>query len=112
MCLGMDVCKEKMEEIKAKDKISDVEEKMYTTLEMCYEFYLRGFTFGKMNLYESAATEFLMDEAHQQLIPPFTSIPGLGEAAAGVHCRAAEKPGIYFHRGAGRRLPQGVQGTY
>ena len=71
-----------MEEIKAKDQISDVEDKMYTTLEMCYEFYLRGFTFGKMNLYESAATAFLMDEAHGQLIPPFTSVPGLGEAAA------------------------------
>ena len=82
MCLGMDVCKAKMEEIKAKDQISDVEDKMYTTLEMCYEFYLRGFTFGKMNLYESAATAFLMDEAHGQLIPPFTSVPGLGEAAA------------------------------
>ena len=82
MCLGMDVCKEKMEEIRRKEKPTDVEEKMYTTLEMCYEFYLRGFTFGRMDIYRSAATEFLMDEEHKQLIPPFTSIPGLGEAAA------------------------------
>ena len=29
MCLGMDVCKAKMAEIKAKDKVSDVEDKMY-----------------------------------------------------------------------------------
>ena len=28
MCLGMDVCKAKMAEIKAKDKVSDVEDKM------------------------------------------------------------------------------------
>ena len=82
MCLGMDVCKEKMDEIRRKDNPSDVEEKMYTTLEMCYEFYLRGFSFARMDLYRSSATEFLMDEEKGQLIPPFTSIPGLGEAAA------------------------------
>ena len=82
MCLGMDVCKAKMAEIKAKDKVSDVEDKMYTTLEMCYEFYLRGFTFGKMDLYQSAAKDFLIVEDKKMLIPPFVSIPGLGEAAA------------------------------
>lgn len=82
MCLGMEVCKEKLLELKAKEKISDVEDKMIVTLEMCYEFYLRGYTFGKMNLYKSAATKFLMDEAQNLLIPPFTAIPGLGEAAA------------------------------
>ena len=82
MCLGMDVCKAKMAEIKAKDKVSDVEDKMYTTLEMCYEFYLRGFTFGKMDLYQSAAKDFIMVEDKKMLIPPFVSIPGLGEAAA------------------------------
>ena len=82
MCLGMDVCKAKMAEIKAKDKVSDVEDKMYTTLEMCYEFYLRGFTFGKMDLYQSVAKDFIMVEEKKMLIPPFVSIPGLGEAAA------------------------------
>ena len=46
MCRGMDVCQKKMREIIAKDKdASAVEQDMLTTLEVCYEFYLRGFTF-------------------------------------------------------------------
>lgn len=72
----------KMEEIKAKDKTSDIEDKMLTTLEVCYEFYIRGFHFAKMDLYESGATRFLVDRENKALIPPFTACPGLGEAAA------------------------------
>lgn len=43
MCRGMDVCQKKMREIIAKDKeASAVEQDMLTTLEVCYEFYLRA----------------------------------------------------------------------
>ena len=55
MCQGMDMVKNKMREIKARmdDKLaSAVEEDTYTTLEVVYEFYLRGFTFHTMNLYQ------------------------------------------------------------
>ena len=83
MCRGMDECQRKMREIVAKDKeASAVEQDMLTTLEVCYEFYLRGFTFRRMDIYESEALMFKMDEAHNALIPPFVSVAGLGETAA------------------------------
>lgn len=55
---------------------------MYVTLEVCYEFYLRGFTFAKMDLFKMQATRFGVNWENKTLMPPFTSVPGLGEAAA------------------------------
>ena len=82
MCLGLDVCMDKMKELKGKEKTTDVEDKMLTTLEVCYEFYIRGFRFAKMDLYESEATRFQIDREEKTLRPPFTACPGLGESAA------------------------------
>ncbi len=83
MCRGMETCQKKMKEIIAKDKeASAVEQDMLTTLEVVYEFYLRGFTFHHVDLYQSHAVHFLVDESAKALTPPFTSIPGLGETAA------------------------------
>ena len=57
----------KMREIIAKDKdASAVEQDMLTTLEVCYEFYLRGFTFRRMDLYLSDALHFRVDEEHRR----------------------------------------------
>ena len=53
---------------------------LFTTLEVCYEFYLRGFEFADMDLYESHATKFLIKDG--KLLPPFVSVSGLGETAA------------------------------
>ncbi len=83
MCRGMDVVKQKMREIQAKDKdATAVEQDMLTTLEVCYEFYLRGFTFHNLDLYESDALLFRMNEEDGTLTPPFVSVAGLGETAA------------------------------
>ena len=83
MCRGMEVCQQKMREIAAKEKdAAAVEEDMMVTLEVCYEFYLRGFTFEPIDLYRSDATKFIMDPEKNSLLPPFTAIPGLGETAA------------------------------
>lgn len=86
MCRGMEVVKQKMKEIEGKKNAKDkadrptaVEEDMLTTLEVCYEFYLRGFTFTRMDIFKSHATNFLPDEERNALVPPFTSIAGLGE---------------------------------
>ncbi len=86
MCRGMEVVKQKIKEIEAKNNAKDkadrataVEEDMLVTLEVCYEFYLRGFTFSRMDVMKSHAVNFLPDEANNALIPPFTSIAGLGE---------------------------------
>ncbi|NBI09060.1 PolC-type DNA polymerase III [Colidextribacter sp. OB.20] len=83
MCRGMDVCQKKMREIVAKDKeATAVEQDMLTTLEVCYEFYLRGFQFDRMDLYRSEAVRFTVDEERGTLRPPFVSVAGLGETAA------------------------------
>ncbi len=83
MCRGMDVCQQKMRQIIAKDKdATAVEQDMLTTLEVCYEFYLRGFTFQHLDIYKSQAILFQVDEENKALIPPFVSVAGLGETAA------------------------------
>ncbi len=83
MVLGDTVCLDKIKELKGKDRdktISAAEKDMMTTLEVVHEFYRRGFTFAPMNVYHSDATKFLVEE--NTLIPPFTSLPGVGEQAA------------------------------
>ena len=83
MCRGMDVVKQKMREIILKEKeASAVEQDMLTTLEVCYEFYLRGFTFRSLDIYQSQAINFTVDEENGALRPPFVSVAGLGETAA------------------------------
>jgi DNA polymerase-3 subunit alpha (Gram-positive type) len=89
MCRGMDVVKGKMREIQAKKNSKDrserpsaVEEDMLVTLEVCYEFYLRGFHFEAMDIFRSHATRFLVDEEKGTLLPPLTSVAGLGESVA------------------------------
>ena len=83
MCRGMEEVKKKMRAIQAKDKeATAVEQDMLTTLEVCYEFYLRGFRFEQIDLYRSDAKNFQIDEANKSLIPPFLSVAGLGETAA------------------------------
>ena len=51
-----------------------------TTLEVCYEFYLRGFHFDTIDIYKSDATRFVVTE--NGLLPPFVTVHGLGESAA------------------------------
>ena len=57
-----------------------VEQNLMVTLEVCYEFYLRGFHFDTINIYESQATAFKITD--NGLLPPFISVRGLGETAA------------------------------
>ena len=80
-CAGIDAVKRKIKEIENNKDATDVEQNLMVTLEVCYEFYLRGFHFDPINIYESDATHFRIigDNA---LLPPFVSVHGLGEAAA------------------------------
>ena len=83
MIKGDKVCLDKMSELRGKERdktISAAEKDMMTTLEVCHEFYRCGFTFEPMDVYKSDATRFLVTETG--LIPPFTSMPGIGEQAA------------------------------
>ena len=83
MCVGIERVLSKIREIESKGKeASDVELNMMTTLEVCYEFYRRGFRFTDMSLQDCDAANFLISTSGKELIPPFLAIPKLGEAAA------------------------------
>ena len=56
------------------------DEDMLTTLEVVYEFYLRGFTFAPIDIYESDAIRFQIKDG--KILPPFVAVSGLGESAA------------------------------
>lgn len=60
-------------------KPSDKELAIYDTLELALEMFLRGFRFSNISINRSAATEFIVDpDDPKAIIPPFTSIDGLG----------------------------------
>ena len=79
-CAGLDAVKQKLQEIMNNKDATAVEQDLATTLEVCYEFYLRGYHFDPINIYESDATRFVICESG--LIPPFVAVHGLGESAA------------------------------
>ena len=92
MGAGLDAIKRKMQEISEKRKnneASNVEIDLYTTLEIVNEMWERGFKFGKLDLYRSDATEFIIDG--DTLIPPFVAMDGLGENVAKQLVRARQE---------------------
>ncbi|MDQ0245721.1 DNA polymerase III alpha subunit (gram-positive type) [Bacillus fengqiuensis] len=81
MVKGSNPIRAKIEEINAKGLDAAPKEKsLLTVLELALEMCERGFSFCKVDLYRSSATEFIIDG--NSLIPPFNSIPGLGTNAA------------------------------
>ena len=95
MGAGLEAIKRRMEEISEKRKnneASNVEIDLYTTLGLSMRCGERGFKFGKLDLYRSDATEFIIDG--DTLIPPFVAMDGLGENVAKQLVRAREEGGI------------------
>ena len=80
MTHGLDEVKKHIERIKKDPDASDKDEDLMTTLEACYEFYLRGFEFDSIDIYRSHATKFNIENG--KLLPPFVAVSGLGESAA------------------------------
>lgn len=81
MIKGSTAIRAVMEDINAKGLDASPKEKnLLTVLELALEMCERGYSFQKVDLYRSSATEFIIDG--NSLIPPFNSIPGLGTNAA------------------------------
>ena len=75
-----------------KNDVSKKEKDIYSTLELALEMVLRGYRFGNINLMKSAASEFIVDPDDENvLIPPFTSIDGLGANVAVTVIEEREK---------------------
>ena len=82
MAQGIDKVRNKIREIQSNpDQKTGKEAELLATLESCYEFYMRGFDFVPIDLYESDAEKFLIIDENK-LRPPFLAVSGLGEAAA------------------------------
>ncbi len=81
MTVGFETAHAKLKELYAAKDLSQKDEDMVTTLEVVYEFYRRGFIFDKMDVYRSDAEKFVITE-DGKLLPPFTSLPGVGDIAA------------------------------
>jgi DNA polymerase-3 subunit alpha (Gram-positive type) len=77
---GRDAVRLKIEELERRQDLKAAEKDLLTALEVCYEFYLRGFSFAPIDLEKSDAVKFTIDNG--RLRPPFVAISGLGEAAA------------------------------
>ena len=77
---GMESVLANIEAIDGNEDATAKDEDLLTTLEVVYEFYLRGFEFAPIDIYESHATKFLIKDG--KILPPFVAISGLGESAA------------------------------
>ncbi len=80
MTHGVEQVAKMIQQISTNPNATAKEQDLLTTLEACYEFYRRGFSFAPIDLYKSDATKFNIRDG--QLLPPFVSVSGLGEAAA------------------------------
>ena len=80
-CTDLASVRKKITEIEKNKDASNVEKELLVTLEVCYEFFLRGFRFRPIDIYKSDATKFTIAD-EKSLLPPFATVHGLGEAAA------------------------------
>ena len=78
---GANAIRERIQSIKEKGNDAQPKEKSsLTVLEVALEMCERGFSFQKVDLYRSSATDFIVNG--NSLIPPFNVVGGLGTNAA------------------------------
>ncbi len=84
MVSGEEAIRTRMSNIKKAERdnpsiVTDKEKAIYSTLELALEMYCRGYRFSNVSILRSDATEFRQDpEDEKSIIPPFTSLDGLG----------------------------------
>ena len=77
---GKETVMANIQAIDSNEEATAKDEDLLTTLEVVYEFYLRGFSFAPISIYDSHAIKFLIQDG--KILPPFVAISGLGESAA------------------------------
>ncbi|MBM4763930.1 PolC-type DNA polymerase III [Bacillus sp. B15-48] len=96
MARGASTIRARVEEINEKGLDASPKEKnLLTVLELANEMCERGFSFNRVDLYRSSATDFIIDG--DTLIPPFNAIPGLGTNAA-INIVKARKEGEFLSK--------------
>jgi len=93
--LGKDAVRRKMQEIMMKGKeASKKEEDMFATFQIANEMLARGIEVLPVDLYQSDAVKFLVENGKIRL--PFASLSGVGDAAAQSLKMARESGGEYI----------------
>ena len=64
------------------EKLTPKEEEVIKSLQIAIEMCQRGYSFANISLDKSDGVNFIVDVENRQLIPPFITLDGVGEAAA------------------------------
>ena len=64
------------------EKLTPKEEEIIKSLQIAIEMCQRGYSFANISLDKSDGVNFIVDVENRQLIPPFITLDGVGEAAA------------------------------
>ena len=98
MIAGENAIRERMNDISsrlnsdAKNEVSKKDKDIYSTLELALEMVLRGYRFSNISLMKSQSKTFIVDKDQKNtIIPPFTSIDGLGESVGNSVVEEREK---------------------
>lgn len=88
----MNEISQKMNSNEHKNEVSKKEKDIYSTLELALEMVLRGYRIGNIDLNRSQASTFIVDPDHKNtIIPPFSTIDGLGSNVAETVVEEREK---------------------
>lgn len=88
----------KMRDNNLKRDVTKKDKDIYNTLELALEMVLRGYAFTNIDLMRSTSKEFIVDPQNSRyIIPPFTSIDGLGESVADTVVEA-RKSGAFLSK--------------
>ena len=92
MCQGKDKLEYYIRDYKKRsDSLSQKEQDTLKDMKLVQEMYARGFEFLPIDIYKSKATKFQIVDG--KLLPPFSSIEGMGDKAAdAVEIAAADGP--------------------
>ena len=81
MCQGKDKLNYYMKDYKRRsDSLSNKEQDVLKDMKIVQEMYARGYEFLPLDIYKAKATKFQIIDG--KLMPPLSSIEGMGEKAA------------------------------
>lgn len=73
---------EKLYSLSTQSVLSAIDKSLYQTLSIALEMERRGYKFSKISLVRSQASQYIVDQETQSLIPPFGLIPGFNGLVA------------------------------
>jgi DNA polymerase-3 subunit alpha (Gram-positive type) len=95
---GPEAIKQKISEINKrltdqveKKNVKEKEKNLLPIYDVALELYARGYKVEKINLLKSDSKKYIPDEKTKSIIPPFSSLDGLGQSVAESIVKAREE---------------------